>query len=610
MPLVEPVTNAVLPFNNMMSFDSKWEVADHFAPQADSGFHKSGGVVSSGLMARLRCLLASKWGSLAQAEWRAANSERSEPLMKHSTRREGPCWFDRAGSAATGGLLACVALLSACGGGGGPPAAPSVKLTASATALPLGGSLNLNWQAANAATCQATGAWAGAQTVNGQFVWTPAAAGSYTFTLTCTGEGGVGAAQAVVEVLAPPTVAVNVNPGQVRLGERATVAWASGGTTSCVASGAWSGSQTSSGNVFVTEASVGSYSYSLQCTGPGGTVSSQATLQVLPALPVVSIAATPGSVVVGQNSTLTWSATNATGCSASGAWAGALAINGTANALATNAGSSQYVVTCTGPGGTASATATVQVAAPPAPVVSLSATPASLSLGRSTTLVWSSANATSCLASGDWSGPRNPTGIYDVTPTSLGTATFGLSCTGPGGTSTSTTAVEVAPSAPTVAITATPTSVELGQSTALSWASTSATSCSATGAWSGQQATSGGAAVTPAATGSIAYGLQCTGPGGTGSGSVFITVTNPPPPVVTLSLSPSTVARGQFFTISWSSTNATRCVGADALAGYSGSATSNSLPSTSQTLGSSVYSLVCTGPGGSTTQSATLTVAP
>ena len=47
---------------------------------------------------------------------------------------------------------------------------------------------------------------------------------------------------------------------------------------------------------------------------------------------------------------------------------------------------------------------------PPAPTVSLSANPTTITSGASTTLSWSSTNATSCTASGDWSGSKALTG--------------------------------------------------------------------------------------------------------------------------------------------------------------------------------------------------------
>ena len=69
----------------------------------------------------------------------------------------------------------------------------------------------------------------------------------------------------------------------------------------------------------------------------------------------------------GASSTLTWSSTNATSCTASGGWAGTEAVSGSA-ATGALVASATYTLTCTGAGGSASASASVSVA-PAAPKV-------------------------------------------------------------------------------------------------------------------------------------------------------------------------------------------------------------------------------------------------
>jgi hypothetical protein len=79
---------------------------------------------------------------------------------------------------------------------------------------------------------------------------------------------------------AAPTVTVSVAPATITVGANATVTWSSTNATSCTASGAWSGSQATSGTLSVSPASAGSASYSLACTGAGGTANGTATLTV------------------------------------------------------------------------------------------------------------------------------------------------------------------------------------------------------------------------------------------------------------------------------------------------------------------------------------------
>lgn len=81
-----------------------------------------------------------------------------------------------------------------------------------------------------------------------------------------------------------------------------------------------------------------------------------------PGAPVLTFAANPVTVVKGNSSALTWSSTNATTCTASGAWTGALALSGTQSVSPT--ASSTYVLSCTGAGGTSSSSAAVAVTLP------------------------------------------------------------------------------------------------------------------------------------------------------------------------------------------------------------------------------------------------------
>lgn len=84
------------------------------------------------------------------------------------------------------------------------------------------------------------------------------------------------------------------------------------------------------------------------------------------------------------------------------------------------------------------------------------------------------------------------------------------------------------PPAPTASLSANPTSINSGQNSVLTWSSTNATSCTASGAWSGTKATSGSQSVTP--TSDSVYNLACTGSGGTANASANVVVNTPPPP--------------------------------------------------------------------------------
>lgn len=99
---------------------------------------------------------------------------------------------------------------------------------------------------------------------------------------------------------------------------------------------------------------------------------------------------------------------------------------------------------------------------------------------------------------------------------------------------------ETAP--PTVTLTASPTHIVAGASTALTWSSTNTTSCDASGAWSGSRATQGKSSVAPAVAGTYAYKLTCSGAGGSESAVASIAVGAAPHPL--LVLTPTSVLFG------------------------------------------------------------------
>lgn len=165
-----------------------------------------------------------------------------------------------------------------------------------------------------------------------------------------------------------------------------------------------------------------------------------------------------------------------------------------------------------------------------APTVSLSATPTNVSSGGSAMLSWSSTNATSCTASGGWSGNESTSGSASTGAVSA-TTSYTLTCSGPGGSATQSVTVSVSSPAPAVSLSASPTSVSYGGSATLSWSSSNASSCTASGAWSGNEPTNGSVS-TGALSATTTYSLSCSGPGGSASQSVTVSVSAPPPPAI------------------------------------------------------------------------------
>ena len=96
------------------------------------------------------------------------------------------------------------------------------------------------------------------------------------------------------------------------------------------------------------------------------------------------------------------------------------------------------LVSCGGGGGGGGSTPTPPTT--PAPTVNLSADPVSVLLENTSTLTWSSTNATSCSAS--WTTQTGSSGSEAVTISTAGNNSFSISCTGPGGSRSASVTVE------------------------------------------------------------------------------------------------------------------------------------------------------------------------
>lgn len=112
-----------------------------------------------------------------------------------------------------------------------------------------------------------------------------------------------------------------------------------------------------------------------------------------------------------------------------------------------------------------------------------------------------------------------------------------------------TVELTIGPPAPSVAISANPTSIGLGQTTSLLWNSTSTTSCTASAAppeadWSGSVATSGVAVVKPGSIGTETYKIKCaTASGGPVNSQAVVNVTAAVGPLsLTINIGPPAIA--------------------------------------------------------------------
>ncbi|MDH3768215.1 MAG: hypothetical protein OES99_07160, partial [Gammaproteobacteria bacterium] len=162
-------------------------------------------------------------------------------------------------------------------------------------------------------------------------------------------------------------------------------------------------------------------------------------------------------------------------------------------------------------------------ATPPGPTVVLDASPVVVDEGGSSDLNWSSTDADSCVASGDWSGAKATAGSETMGPLGV-TSTFTLTCTGAGGLVSDNVNITVssAPPAPMLTLSGPPTAA-YGSKVTLSWTSSGADSCLASGAWSGTRATAGADFVGPL-TADSSFTLTCIADTGSVTDDITILV--------------------------------------------------------------------------------------
>lgn len=243
-----------------------------------------------------------------------------------------------------------------------------------------------------------------------------------------------------------PTVSLSASPTTVNNGARSTLTWSSRNATSCSASGAWKGARPVRGSLSLKPPANASSKYTLTCTGAGGSARKSVSVTAKPPAPTTTFSAAPTTLTIGSASRLTWTSTNATGCTASGAWTGALAPSGSASVVPATTGSVKYSLACTGPGGTSSLRSVTITVRRPLPTLSLAAMPSTLVSGASTTLSWSSTDATACSASGGWSGSKGVNGSETLVP--LATTSYSLNCSNSAGSASKSVMVTVTPVLP------------------------------------------------------------------------------------------------------------------------------------------------------------------
>jgi hypothetical protein len=335
----------------------------------------------------------------------------------------------------------------------------TAAISASPTSISPGGSSTLTWTSTNAASAMLNGS---SVAVNGSQVVSPTATTLYTFTVKdSTGASTAAQATVTVATTGPPAAGITENPTTIAAGGSSTLTWTTQNAATADLNGttvALNGSQT------VSPLTTSTYRITAH-NSAGATDWGQVTLTVTTG----AIAANPTTISSGGSSTLTWTSVNAASATLNGA---AVAVNGS-QAVSPTSTTTYTFIAKSAAGATTSSQAVVTVGSGGAPTASINASPGTIAPGGSSTLTWSSSNAASAKLNGT-SVATN--GSQTVSPTA--TTTYNFVATASSGTTAQAQAVVTVSSGgpPTAAISANPTSITVGGSSTLTWASTNATS--------------------------------------------------------------------------------------------------------------------------------------
>jgi hypothetical protein len=241
----------------------------------------------------------------------------------------------------------------------------------------------------------------------------------------------------------------------------------------------------------------------------------------------------------------------------------------------------------------------------PMPTIStFSASPASITAGNSTTLSWATSGATSItVAPGNFSSTSANSSVA-LNPTA--TTTYTLTATNTTGSTTATVTVNVGqPSLPTInSFTASPTGINLGGISTLSWATTGATTITITPGTFASTSASGTTNVSPEAT--TTYVLTATNAAGSVTATATVTLTAATVPAISsFTALPTNIPSGQSSTLSWATSGATS-IGISPGTFTSTNASGSTTVTPSAT---TKYTLTAMNGAGSNTATATVTVA-
>ena len=257
------------------------------------------------------------------------------------------------------------------------------------------------------------------------------------------------------------------------------------------------------------------------------------------------------------------------------------------------------------------------------PTVEIRADDTSVDFDDRTIVRWTSEDADTCRSSGGTNGwpstNRSKSGTFNTGDLTRD-VTFTITCTNENGSATDSVTIRVDEEEeeendrPTVDIWANPITVTSGNSSVVSWSSTDADTCRATGGtsnWAGNRSRSG-SFNTGSLTRDVTFTIRCENEEGSATDSVTVSVIGQPvnnQPTVSVYADNTNLAYNGATTVRWTSTNATSCVGSGGSVGWPGSKSIGSGSFYTGNLTSTrTYTLTCNNSSGSASDFVTIAV--
>ncbi len=459
---------------------------------------------------------------------------------------------------------------------------------------------------------------------------------STTYTITVKGEGGSSKFTVGVQVtVPPPTVMLKAEPAVIRKGQTVTLSWTSS-DAEVLDLQPMVGQVRAQDSIILTPQQT--TTYILNVRGAGGSATSTAQVEVKalppvgllvaaaagllvlsvflllrllrPQLPTVEFWADPSTVEPGKTVALRWRSTNVTSVQIS---PGVGTFPSEGYVSVTPRESTLYKIRATGPRGSvdASLSVTVTIRREP-PTAALEAEPRSITKGQSAVLSWKAKYAAKVQIQPDIGEVSPPdSGTKTVSPQE--TTTYVLIATGPGGTSSAETRVEVVSAPPTpppykppavriVNFTVEPTQVKRGQAVTVTWEVANATAVKITPG-PGPVGSKGTAQYVPPLD-ATAFRLLATGEGKDNTTSAQRRIEFLEPPAINFSGTPQ-ISIGQWARLDWSVKNATHIRIDPGFDNLPSQGEENVHPEMNTD-----YSLTAEGPSGTAAKSVTVRVAP